>query len=159
MASTSLPRVVGIDARRLVYFHNHGDPGPGLYLPETWQLNRAKWSERGSTVQSDFDPKVLHALPAEGFYRVTKAFHCCSKQCTKFEADMFVQLGYNGEATPLVFVPLLGSSGISIPDRGAIVDENMLRNLQPLRVVPGPGGDDGGKPELDISMPRAFIVH
>ena len=58
--------VAGIEAGRLVYFHNHGDPGPGLYLPETWQANRAKWSDRGTTVPPDFDAKVLHALPEEG---------------------------------------------------------------------------------------------
>ena len=151
--------VNGIEAGRLVYFHNHGDPGPGLYLPETWQANRAKWSDRGSTVPPDFDPKVLHALPAEGFYRVTKEFYCCAKQCTKFEADAFVQLGYNGNATPLVFMPLAGAGGISIPDRGSVVDESTLRNLQPLKVAAGEGGGGGEKPEINISLPRGFVVH
>jgi hypothetical protein len=35
--------VAGIEAGRLVYFHNHGDPGPGLYPPESWAQNRAKF--------------------------------------------------------------------------------------------------------------------
>ncbi len=30
----------GIPEGRLVYFHNHGDPGPGLYLPARWKGNR-----------------------------------------------------------------------------------------------------------------------
>ena len=148
--------VAGIPAGRLVYFHNHGDPGPGLYLPETWQQNRAIWSERGNTVPADFDAKVLHPLAAEGFYRVTKAFFCCEKQCTKFEPDAFVQLGYNGNATPLVFVPQLGAGGIAIPDRGSVVDESALRNLQLLQVATGGPAD---KPEINISMPRGFVVH
>ena len=37
-------------AGRLVYFHNHGDPGPGIYLPQDWNLNRARWQQRGFTV-------------------------------------------------------------------------------------------------------------
>ena len=39
-----------IEAGRLVYFHNHGDPGPGLYLPSGWSNNTARWGARGTTV-------------------------------------------------------------------------------------------------------------
>jgi hypothetical protein len=42
--------VAGIDAGRLVYFHNHGNPGPGLYPPDGWNANRARFSENGATV-------------------------------------------------------------------------------------------------------------
>ena len=36
-----------IEAGRLVYFHNHGDPGPGLYFPESWSAQpRAVLQER-----------------------------------------------------------------------------------------------------------------
>jgi len=150
--------VAGIEAGRLVYFHNHGDPGPGLYLPETWVANRAKWSERGTTAPADFDPKVLHALQPEGFYRVTRAFFCCEKKCTQFEADAFVQLGYNGNATPLVFMPQLGANGIAIPDRGSVVDEKTLANLQPLKLAAAQA-TEGEKPEINISLPRGFVVH
>jgi len=92
-------------------------------------------SRRGTTVPADFDPKVLHALKPEGFYRVTREFFCCAKKCTKFETDTFVQLGYNGNATPLVFMPQVGANGISIPDRGSVVDENTLANLQPMKLA------------------------
>src|SRR5678815_1810646 len=85
--------VVGVPAGRLVYFHNHGDPGPGLYLPESWALNRARFSQRGQTLSSDADADALEALPAEGFYRVREAFHCCAKQCRRFELELLVQLG------------------------------------------------------------------
>ena len=150
--------VAGLEAGRLVYFHNHGDPGPGMYLPETWVANRAKWSERGTTVPSDFDPNVLQALLPEGFYRVTKEFYCCAKQCTKFEPDTFVQLGYNGNATPLVFMPQVGANGISIPDRGSVVDEKVLSNLQPMKLAQAQG-TEAEKPEINISLPRGFVVH
>ncbi len=149
--------VAGIEAGRLVYFHNHGEPGPGLYLPETWNHNRAKFSERGTTVPADFDPKSLHPLLGEGFYRVTKEFYCCSKQCTKFETDALVQLGYNGNASPLVFSPQLGGTGLQLPDRGSVVDESTLRHLQPLKVAVATGGTT--EPEINIALPRGFVVH
>ena len=44
-----------VEAGRLVYFHNHGNPGPGLYFPERWTHNRAHFTPRGSTVPPDFD--------------------------------------------------------------------------------------------------------
>ena len=86
---------------------------------------------------------------------MTKEFYCCAKKCTKFEAEAFVQLGYNGTATPLVFMPQLGATGIAIPERGSVVDENTLRNLQPLKVAAG--NDSGG--QQDLSIPRGFIFH
>lgn len=151
--------VGAIEAGRLVYFHNHGDPGPGLYLPESWAANRAKFSERGNTVPTDFDPKALFALPSEGFYRVTKEFYCCEKKCTKFEADGFVQLGFNGNGKALVFVPLLDGAGISIPDRGSVVDDVMLKHLQPLKLAEGKATGGSAEPEINITLPRGFVVH
>jgi hypothetical protein len=151
--------VGAIEAGRLVYFHNHGDPGPGLYLPESWAANRAKFSERGNTVPSDFDPKALFALPSEGFYRVTKEFYCCEKKCTKFETDGFVQLGFNGNGKALVFVPLLNGGGIAIPDRGSVVDDVMLKHLQPLRLAEGKPTGGAAEPEINITLPRGFVVH
>ncbi len=151
--------VAGIEAGRLVYFHNHGDPGPGLYPPESWAQNRAKFSERGQTVPADFDPKALEPLPPEGFYRVTKDFFCCEKKCAKFETDMFVQLGFNGAGRALVFVPQLGGAGLALPDRGSIVDDNVLENLVPLKISQNGGEQKSGEPEINISLPRGFNIH
>ena len=39
----------------MVYFHNHGNPGPGVYLPESWEHNRAKFSPQGITL-----PDISH---------------------------------------------------------------------------------------------------
>ena len=36
-----------IQAGRLVYFHNHGDPGPGIFLPSSWHGNRARFEGTG----------------------------------------------------------------------------------------------------------------
>jgi hypothetical protein len=148
----TLKPVGSVEAGRLVYFHNHGNPGPGVYFPERWTHNKAHWSEGGVTVPEGFDYKGLMALPAEGFYRVTSAFHCCEKQCTKFEADAFVQLGYNGAGRAILFVPELAASGLHIPDRGSILDDKVLVNLSPLKVPEREARND-------LSVPRGMIVH
>ena len=144
-------KIGGVEAGRLVYFHNHGNPGPGLYFPEKWNQNRVQFSPKGMTVPTGFDGSGLKPLPADGFYHVTKEFHCCSKQCVKFTPNVFVQLGYNGDGKPLVFVPQLGVGGISIPDKGVAIDDECLVNLAPLMV-------SESKSE-DISVPRGIVVH
>lgn len=142
-----------VEAGRLVYFHNHGDPGPGLYFPEKWAHNRATFSPNGRTVPSDFDPRALKALPAEGFYRVRSAFHCCEKKCMKFEPEAFVQLGYNGAGRALLFTPELSGGAITVPQTGAMVDDAALGNLVALAIVEKAGRRD------DLSLPRGIVVH
>jgi hypothetical protein len=120
---------------RLVFFHNHGDPGPGVYLPSGWSLNRAQWHETGHTIPSDEWAKTLDALPAEGFYRVRESFTCCAKACRTYEPDLLVQLGYNAEAEPLLFLPEWTDAGFAIPEMGIPIDVDRLRCLAALRVV------------------------
>lgn len=143
-----------IEAGRLVYFHNHGDPGPGVYLPERWTKNRAQWSARGTTVPADFDPRALKALPREGFYRVARAFHCCAKKCVEYTPDAFVQLGYNGKGEAILFVPEWAGSSFDIPERGTALDEGVLSNLVPLQVR------ERNETRDDIGpFPRGLVVH
>jgi hypothetical protein len=160
-----------VEAGRLVYFHNHGDPGPGVYTPAKWHQNRCTFNENGTTVPADFDPSSLEELAVEGFYRVTADFHCCDKQCTKFETDVFVQLGYNGNAAPILFTPELTASGIKIPERGSVIDLKNMKHLTLVRVAErqggssdGGGGGGGGKErdknQPEIKFPRGgFVVH
>jgi len=150
----TIKAIGGVEAGRFVYFHNHGNPGPGLYFPESWAHNRARFSENGTTVPEDFDPKALQPLLAEGFYRVTAGFYCCEKQCTKFEPEALVQLGYNGAGKALVFIPELGANGMNIPERGSLVDDNQLKHLSALKVPEREGGA-----KMDLSLPRGMIVH
>jgi hypothetical protein len=141
-----------IDAGRLVYFHNHGDPGPGLYLPTGWSHNTARWSPRGVTAPADFDGAALKPLPREGFYRVKASFYCCSKQCRKFEPEALVQLGYNGAGRALVFVPELSAGTITVPERGSMVDDDVLGNLVALQLPER-------KEREDLSLPRGIVIH
>lgn len=142
-----------LEAGRLVYFHNHGDPGPGVYFPERWSHNRAHFSPKGMTLPDGFNVKALRSLPAEGFYRVARSFVCCEKKCVKFEPEQFLQLGYNGAGKPLLFVPEHAGGAITVPERGTPIDDAALPNLVPLQVF------EGKEQQHDLSMPRGIIVH
>ena len=132
---TTQPLEGHVPVGRLVFFHNHGDPGPGVYLPSGWTLNRAQWHDTGHTIPSREWASTLDALPAEGFYRVRETFTCCAKACRTYEPDLLVQLGYNAEAEPLLFLPEWTDSGFAIPEMGIPIDVDRLRCLAALRVV------------------------
>lgn len=129
-----------VPAGRLVYFHNHGDPGPGIYTPHDWQGNKARFHQRGYTLPSPDDAtRVLRPLAAEGFYRVVTEFFCCEKQCRRFEADSLVQLGYDGDATPILFTPEFLDGVVALPERGIQVDRDRVEKLARLKVAVGEG--------------------
>ncbi|MBA3541320.1 MAG: hypothetical protein H0T79_17040 [Deltaproteobacteria bacterium] len=147
--------VANVPAGRLVYFHNHGNPGPGIYLPEKWTNNRAHFAPNGHTMPTDFDPAVLLPVPPEGFYRVTSAFHCCEKKCVQYEPEAFVQLGYNGAGRALLFVPELGTGSIDVPDRGTFIDDTAFPHLSLLQVAERKAAEGAG----NLSLPRGIVVH
>ncbi len=128
-------RAIGsVEEGRLVYFHNHGDPGPGIYLPKEWKHNRAQFHERGLTVDDPGLVRFLQPLPPEGFYRVAEAFHCCDKQCRRFDEDSLLQLGYNGDAEPILFVPEVIDAMLAIPAKGWKTSLEAVGNLRQLKV-------------------------
>jgi hypothetical protein len=127
--------VAGVPAQRLVYFHNHGQPGPGIYLPETWKLNRAQFSPNGQTLPAEVDATALEPLPAEGLYRVREGFFCCNKGCRRFEPELLVQLGYNASADAILFVPEWTAAGLAIPQTGLGLDRTKLPLLAPLKLA------------------------
>ena len=130
--------VAGVPAGRLVYFHNHGEPGPGLYLPDGWHLNRAHFQSEGFTLTDPRQAEALTPLPPEGLYRVTETFYCCDARCRSYEPDLLVQLGYDGEATPILFVPELTVDGLAFPEVGQRLDDARLLKLARLRVIETP---------------------
>jgi hypothetical protein len=119
----------------LVYFHNHGDPGPGLYLPSGWSVNRARWHAQGTPLPDPQWAEHLEPLPAEGLYHVRESFPCCEKRCRIFDEELLVQLGYNGMAEPILFVPEWTATGLSFPTTGSVVDRTQLQRLKPLKVA------------------------
>jgi hypothetical protein len=123
-----------IPAGRLVYFHNHGTPGPGVYLPSSWRGNRARFEARGHLLPTPADVSALEPLPAEGFYRVVEPFFCCDKHCRSFESDTLVQLGYDGSARPILFLPQIVDGLVGVPTNGTRVDLDRLAHLARLGV-------------------------
>jgi hypothetical protein len=131
---TTQPLGEHVPAGRFVYFHRHGDPGPGVYLPSGWAANRARWHETGHTIPSPEWAASLAPLPREGLYRVREAFTCCEKRCRTFAAELLVQLGYDAAAQPLLFVPEWTSAGLAIPELGLRIDDDRLGRLALLQV-------------------------
>lgn len=124
-----------VPSGRLVYFHNHGEPGPGIYLPTRWVGNAARFEQPGTLLPEPSSVKALEPLAPEGFYRVAQPFECCAKKCRTFEAELLVQLGYDGAGTAIVFVPVLTDGLMEVPERGSRVDRDRLANLALLRVA------------------------
>ncbi len=112
----TLESIGKIPEHRLVYFHNHGNPGPGLYLPEGWHQNRASFSSQGHILENLEDVTHLAPLLPEGFYRATREL--VLKDNARIEKETFVQIGYNGEANAILFLPRVGIDGFEIPERG-----------------------------------------
>lgn len=130
---------------RLVYFHNHGEPGPGVYLPSSWRGNRARFEARGHLLPTPADVRHLQPLAEEGFYRVSAPFHCCEKQCRLFEVDSLVQLGYDGAGNAILFTPQWIDAALALPERGTRIDRDRVDVLKRLRVPISdtPKHDDG----------------
>jgi hypothetical protein len=125
----------GIPAGKLVYFHNHGEPGPGVYVPSGWTDNRARFHANGTPIPGDWWAATLDALASEGFYRVREPFFCCEKKCVEFQTDQLVQLGYNGDAEPILFAPEVRDEGFFIPQSGMRIDRSRIARLAPLKVA------------------------
>lgn len=139
----TLAQIGDVPAGRLVYFHNHGDPGPGIYLPERWSANRAHFQARGHVLATpERAGELLRPLSPEGFYRVAETFFCCDQKCRAFEVDELVQLGYDGQASPLLFTPELDAAGMHIPETGTRIDTSRMEKLRLLKVSARASDDD-----------------
>ena len=128
----TLAPIGSIPGGRLVFFHNHGDPGPGLYLPAGWEHNRVKLQAKGSLLPSPDDVRLLEPLPPQGFYRVTEAFHCCDKRCREFQPELLVQLGYDAQGRAILFVPELVDGQLAVPERGNAIEHANFDRLRRL---------------------------
>ena len=123
-----------IPSGSLVFFHNHGEPGPGLYLPAGWKGNRVQLQKKGTVLPNPDDVRHLEPLPPEGFYRVLEAFHCCEKKCRHFDPEALVQLGYNREGRAILFVPEIVDGMLAVPDRGSAIDHTGLEKIKHLKI-------------------------
>lgn len=130
--------IASVPANCFVYFHNHGDPGPGVYLPESWRHNRARFSTAGITLVDLKLARSLEPLAPQGLYSVEREFTCCAKKCVTYRRNMLVQLGYNGAAQPIVFLPRWTAAGLEFPKQGQPVDEDRLAAMRWLETLESP---------------------
>ena len=126
-------RLGDIPPGKLVYFHNHGDPSPGVYLPREWRQNRVVFHDDGVMVPGAWWAATLDPLSPEGFYRVREAFACCDKNCRSFVVDQLLQLGYNADAEPVLFVPEVIDGALVVPDEGNRIDRSRITHMVPLK--------------------------
>lgn len=124
-----------VPAGRLVSFHNHGDRGPGVFLPTGWIAHRAQFSGVGVAIPSAGWARTLDPLAPEGVYRVREAFHCCDRQCRLFDRDLLVQLAYTPEAAPVVLVFTPSDGALVLPAQGNLVARATVARLSPLQVA------------------------
>ena len=134
---TTRPIGDAVPAGIMVYYHNHGEPGPGVYMVRQWKNNKAVFQEGGTTVPDEQYARSLEPLAPEGFYRVAEPFYCCEKKCQLYEEDVLVQLGYNGDAEALLFLPELMEGALVVPEEGKFVDQRQLGSLALLKVAEG----------------------
>lgn len=132
---TTRPIGDAVPAGIMVFYHNHGEPGPGVYTVLQWKNNKAVFHEGGTTVPDEQYARSLEPLAPEGFYRVVEPFYCCEKKCQLYEEDVLVQLGYNGDAEALLFIPELIEGALVVPEEGKFVEEWQLTSLALLKVA------------------------
>ena len=145
-----------IPAGALVYFHNHGNPGPGVYGVERWRNNKAVFMKGGILIPYEGYEKSLKPLKPEAFYRVIEHFYCCENHCRLFEKNTLVQLGYNGHGEAILFVPEWSFEGIHLPKKGTRVDDEKLDKIEILKLEvkfnaePDPFADFPDEPESSL---------
>ncbi len=146
--------IADIPEGRLVYFHNHGDPGPGIYLPEAWRHNRASFARRGTTLEDLTQVAHLEAIAPEGLYRVMETFFCCSDHCRSYPSETLVQLGYNASADAILFTPLMTHDGLGmrLPERGQKIDTEQVEKLSLLKVAHEKNASDAPQEHQHTSL-------
>lgn len=136
----TLAQIGNVSAGKLVYFHNHGEPGSGVFSPKARRGNRTEFSDKGELLDLKDAGRYLEPLPYEGFYRVLNQFYCCDKQCQLFYENQLVQLGYDDAGAPALFVPEWVNGTLKIAEEGTLIDKERIGRIAPLRVAEdGPG--------------------
>ena len=135
--------IEGVPAEQLVYFHNHGNPGPGIYLPEKWHNNQAQFSSKGRTLTDPVLAHTLEPIMEQALYRVGREFYCCSKNCVHFKVNQLVQLGYDGKANPILFFPFWKDTELCFPQKGTRIDAENFQFLEALEIRVTGKGDPG----------------
>ena len=121
-----------VPAGCLVMFHNHSEQGPPLVLlPASNTNNRWTFHERGYLIEDQDFVDQLHGLPAEGLYVLREHVHISKEEMVPDKS--LVQLGYNRDGQPILFVARFEGNTIRFPERGyRFNDEKVFDLLDPV---------------------------
>ena len=135
-----------IPAGILVNFHNHSDDGaPVVHLPAFSSMNRWQWEKKAHPIRDRVWIETLRPLLLEGYYLLRDDLEFDD---AKWPARSLVQLGYDAEATPILFVPEWTRAGIALPERGTRIDADRIARLRAVEIV-----------RADDSPPDAMTMH
>jgi hypothetical protein len=125
-----------VPAGILVYFHNHSESGlPVVIVPEHNIMNRWHFHGAGIPFRGLSWADSLIRLPGEGFYSLRKGLDFEGGSWPK---STLVQLGYNKEGTPILFIgqqrSQMTENDLFFSDRGVGITAQQLSVLEPLNV-------------------------
>ena len=134
-----------VPAGILVYFHNHSDSGlPVVIAPEHNVMNRWHFHGAGIPFRGLSWADSLKKIPQEGFYMLRKDLTFDGGSWPK---GTLVQLGYTRNGDPILFIAQqrasLEENDLFFSDRGVGVAENVLANLEPLKIYEEPIAEGG----------------
>lgn len=143
-----------IPAGMLVYFHNHSDSGlPQVLAPDHNVHNRWHFHGPGILIRGTTWIDTLVRMPDEGFYILRRDLSF--EGGGTMSKDTLVQLGYQNNATPILFVARersqLAENDLFFSHQGSKISREQLSALQRVNVlteqpVAGAVSDDSTPP-------------
>lgn len=130
-----------LPAGKLVYFHSHSDQGPPVVCcPENNQHNRWRFQQQGHVVDDPVFLAALEPLLPEGLYAIKAHVHISKEEL--LPERTLVQLGYDRDATPILFPGRFSENSIVFPPTGlGFASGDVFANLEPVNfLVPNGGG-------------------
>lgn len=127
-------RLGDVPAGSLVFFHNHGDPDPGVFLPAGSTARLTTFRAEGIPLPGPRWARTLDPLLPEGYYRAREAFVCCERGCRTFAAEQLIVLAYTVDARPVLYSPEIVDNALVLPEQGNVVDRAKLSKLARLEV-------------------------
>jgi hypothetical protein len=137
-----------IPAGSLVYFHNHSDAGlPVVIVPDHNIMNRWHFHGTGIPFRGLSWADSLKRMPAEGFYMLRKDL---SFEGGSWPKGTLVQLGYTKTGDPILFIAQqrasMDENDLFFSDRGVGIKEEVLANLEQLKIFEEPIEEGGHSP-------------
>ena len=120
-----------------VYFHNHSQQGPPLLLlPATNVHNRWTFHDKGYLIREMHYVSKLEPLLQEGLYTLTEPIYLSRDEF--IPESTLVQLGYNRNADPILFLSKYNENQVIFPNNGLKCTTEIFEMVEPVEFrVPG----------------------